>query len=926
MGCVLSAAIPISDDNSNIDFSKPAVEGVDGVVITNNGLHVKMVNKKCSKIRLDHCKEATSMWIEGVNYSFQLRFCYVSQRGYYPHDLFKANQDSYLLCKSLYGDKNSNLFGIFDGHGEVGDYCSHFAADQVSLLVIYYYHFIYLILFSSYKYPIYLEKELKTNGGVDAMDSPKMETIYKNSFIKCNKALHKSSIDDSYSGTTGITVYVKGDKLYVGNVGDSRAIIATKDEKGNIISRPLSIDQTPFRQDERERLKSKGAVIMTIDQIDGTEPMHENWGDDGGDDIDVAGDPPRVWDDSLQKPGCAFTRSLGDAIAEDIGVFAEPEILIWDITSQDQYIVIASDGVFEFLTSQVVVDMISKFEDPLLAAKHVVAESYRLWLQYDERTDDITMIIINLDDIRSSNDSLKLTSKSNGIIRPSSITGPERGVRTVISKEKRKMIAENWVKNDELIEEFDFELNSTRKSPEEIVRIENMISANFMFQSLGIQEKQQILQVMKLKIFKKDEIVIKEGDNGDEMYIIDCGDFSVIKRDDLGVMQQVFVYSTAGATFGELSLMYGCVRAATVKALTDGKLWCIGRAAYRAICMKKKQDNYLDIIKGIPGFNDVSFTSIQRLCSLTFIEEYKENSVILEITNSESLKLIKWSILVVVDGYITAKHNKKNKKIDINRYITFHDLNSKYTELMVEKHAKILYISKESLISVLGNDITNEIIDFLIENNTKNKINEPDHLFLNSERLKLPKSDLSSSKFNLNNSILLLGDYGYIGNFNNIKTNKTISMKILYKDKVHNYLRSFDKSQLFERQILACLNKLDLFTVPKIISTFQDDELLYLQYNDIFVCDLALAISNKAITNQSKPYYSACIWSAITSIHNEGLLHRFINPGAIYITNMGVPKLADFRCAKKMDGSKSFTMCGDALFFAPEQVMQNGKK
>jgi hypothetical protein len=140
MGCTLSIATPIMDDNnSNIDFSKPAVEGIDGVIITKNGLHVKMVNKKCSKIRLDHCKQANSMWMDGINYSFQLRYCYVSQRGYYPHDLFKANQDSYLLCESLFGDKNSNLFGIFDGHGEVGDFCSHFAADQVSLLVIIYY-------------------------------------------------------------------------------------------------------------------------------------------------------------------------------------------------------------------------------------------------------------------------------------------------------------------------------------------------------------------------------------------------------------------------------------------------------------------------------------------------------------------------------------------------------------------------------------------------------------------------------------------------------------------------------------------------------------------------------------------------------------------------------------------------------------------
>ncbi len=37
---------------------------------------------------------------------------------------------------------------------------------------------------------------------------------------------------------------------------------------------------------------------------------------------------------------------------------------------------------------------VSKFDDPHEAALSVVAESYRLWLQYETRTDDITMIIL----------------------------------------------------------------------------------------------------------------------------------------------------------------------------------------------------------------------------------------------------------------------------------------------------------------------------------------------------------------------------------------------------------------------------------------------------------------------------------------------------------------------------------------------------
>ena len=62
-----------------------------------------------------------------------------------------------------------------------------------------------------------------------------------------------------------------------------------------------------------------------------------------------------------------------------------------------QFIVLASDGVWEFLTNQAVVDLVLKHDEPLEACREVVAESYRLWLQYEERTDDITMMCAFVD-------------------------------------------------------------------------------------------------------------------------------------------------------------------------------------------------------------------------------------------------------------------------------------------------------------------------------------------------------------------------------------------------------------------------------------------------------------------------------------------------------------------------------------------------
>ena len=50
-----------------------------------------------------------------------------------------------------------------------------------------------------------------------------------------------------------------------------------------------------------------------------------------------------------------------------------------------------SDGVFEFLSNETVCEIVGHYKgDPMKATKAVVAEAYRLWLQYEVRTDDIT--------------------------------------------------------------------------------------------------------------------------------------------------------------------------------------------------------------------------------------------------------------------------------------------------------------------------------------------------------------------------------------------------------------------------------------------------------------------------------------------------------------------------------------------------------
>ena len=71
--------------------------------------------------------------------------------------------------------------------------------------------------------------------------------------------------------------------------------------------------------------------------------------------------PARVWLSDIDVPGLAMSRSLGDYVAQSVGVIPEPEINIYDISEDDRYVIIASDGVWEFLPNEVVAKLAQPF-------------------------------------------------------------------------------------------------------------------------------------------------------------------------------------------------------------------------------------------------------------------------------------------------------------------------------------------------------------------------------------------------------------------------------------------------------------------------------------------------------------------------------------------------------------------------------------
>ncbi|KAL5290604.1 PRKAR1A family protein [Megaselia abdita] len=105
------------------------------------------------------------------------------------------------------------------------------------------------------------------------------------------------------------------------------------------------------------------------------------------------------------------------------------------------------------------------------------------------------------------------------------------------------------------------------------------IGKNVLFSHLDENERSDIFDAMFPHMCLSGENIIQQGDEGDNFYVIDQGEVEVY------VNGEMVTIISDGGSFGELALIYGTPRAATVKAKTDVKLWGIDRDSYRRILM-----------------------------------------------------------------------------------------------------------------------------------------------------------------------------------------------------------------------------------------------------------------------------------------------------------------------------------------------------
>ncbi|KAF6839600.1 protein phosphatase [Colletotrichum plurivorum] len=197
-------------------------------------------------------------------------------------------------------DSKLSFFGVFDGHG--GDKVALFAGEHI--------------------HEIIKKQETFKQGNY--------EQALKDGFLATDRAiLNDPKYEEEVSGCTACVGLISDNKIYVANAGDSRSVLGIKGR-----AKPLSQDHKPQLEAEKSRITAAGGFV-DFGRVNGNLALSRAIGD------------------------FEFKKSAELSPEAQI-VTAFPDVEVHDISDDDEFLVIACDGIWDCQSSQAVVEFVRR--------------------------------------------------------------------------------------------------------------------------------------------------------------------------------------------------------------------------------------------------------------------------------------------------------------------------------------------------------------------------------------------------------------------------------------------------------------------------------------------------------------------------------------------------------------------------------------
>eukprot|EP00546_Thalassionema_frauenfeldii_P001889 CAMPEP_0178930850 /NCGR_PEP_ID=MMETSP0786-20121207/21539_1 /TAXON_ID=186022 /ORGANISM="Thalassionema frauenfeldii, Strain CCMP 1798" /LENGTH=668 /DNA_ID=CAMNT_0020607573 /DNA_START=376 /DNA_END=2382 /DNA_ORIENTATION=+ len=269
---------------------------------------------------------------------------------------------------------------VFDGHG--GDECSNYLVEALPHQVR------SEMLDHRLELREAVEQSRNMRGKTEQTEDPAselMRKILKTSYLRTDKEFITPKTAPQ-SGSTAATVILMGRRLFAANVGDSRVVLC----RGGGQCVELTSDHKPSRPDEAARVRAAGGFILHK-RVMGELAITRAFGDKSF----KMGIKAMLEEDADDLAGNNENEQAKDLTAPLVS--AEPEIASMILSHNDEFLLLACDGLFDVFRSQ---DAIALARQELIAHRGEPAEVARILsdqaIRVRRSRDNVSILIIVL--------------------------------------------------------------------------------------------------------------------------------------------------------------------------------------------------------------------------------------------------------------------------------------------------------------------------------------------------------------------------------------------------------------------------------------------------------------------------------------------------------------------------------------------------
>uniref|UniRef100_A0A8C2DG48 cGMP-dependent protein kinase n=1 Tax=Cyprinus carpio TaxID=7962 RepID=A0A8C2DG48_CYPCA len=439
--------------------------------------------------------------------------------------------------------------------------------------------------------------------------------------------------------------------------------------------------------------------------------------------------------------------------------------------------------------------------------------------------------------------------------------------------------------------------------------IKEAILDNDFMKNLELSQIQEIVDCMYPVEYDKDSCIIKEGDVGSLVYVMEDGKVEVTKEG------MKLCTMGPGKVFGELAILYNCTRTATVQTLTNVKLWAIDRQCFQTIMMRTgliKHAEYMEFLKrSVPHHNALSLPLFLYLVSQT---HYSDGEYIIRQGARGD------TFFIISKGKVNVTREDPPNGTPVylqalgkgdwfgEKALQGEDIRT--ANVIAAEAVTCLVIDRESFKHLIGglDDVSNKGYD---DAGAKAKYEAENAFF----------SNLKLVDFNIIDT-LGVGGFGRV-ELVQLKSEetKTFAMKILKKRHIvdtrqQEHIRS-------EKQIMQEAHS-DF--IVRLYRTFKDSKYLYMLMEACLGGELWTILRDRgSFEDSTTRFYTGCVVEAFAYLHSKGIIYRDLKPENLILDHRGYAKLVDFGFAKKIGfGKKTWTFCGTPEYVAPEIILNKG--